>query len=194
MKLSNYAKKIGLTYRTAWNHFKSGKLPDAYRLPSGAIIVPDEVIFSQSKINENKKVCIYARVSSSQNKSNLESQVQRLEQYCTAKGWQIVRTIREIGSGLNDHRPQLTDIIQKIDEYDYVVIEHKDRLTRMGFNYFTMFSNNKFHVINESKDAEEDLMQDLVAIITSFCARLYGQRKGKRKTEAIIKDLNDTKL
>jgi len=191
MKLTDYAKKLGITYRSAWNHFKSGKIPSAYRLESGAIIVPEENL--KLSINKEKKVCIYARVSSSQNKENLNSQVKRLEQYCEARGWQVIRIIKEIGSGLNDHRSQLANIISKLNEYDYVVVEHKDRLTRMGFNYFAMMAPNKFHVVNESQNEAEDLMQDFVSIITSFCARLYGQRKGKRKTEKIIKELNEDK-
>jgi len=197
MKLSHYAKKLGVTYRTAWNHYKKGLIPNAYELNSGAIIVPDSTFNdneNKQEINKDKKVCIYARVSSSQNKTNLDSQTTRLEHYCNAKGWQIIRIVKEIGSGLNDHRSQLQNIIEHLNEYDYVVIEHKDRLTRIGFNYFEMFAPNKFHVINEANNETEDLMQDLVSIITSFCARLYGQRKGKRKTESIIKELNDTKL
>jgi predicted site-specific integrase-resolvase len=188
MKLSQYAKHLGLTYRTVWGHYKLGLIPTAYELPSGAIIVPNDII-NEHKVNDVKKVCIYARVSSSQNKTNLETQVSRLEQYCIAKGWQIVRTVREIGSGLNDTRPQLTNIISKINEYDHVVIEHKDRLTRVGFNYFELFAPNKFHVVNTSSNDTENLIEDLVSIITSYCARLYGKRKGKRKTEKLIKEL-----
>lgn len=191
MKLNQYAKKIGVTYRTAWNHYKQGRINNAYQLPSGTIIVPDETIHQNKTQNNVKKVCIYARVSSSQNKNNLNSQAERLEKYCIANGWQITKIVKEIASGLNDKRTQLKNIINQIDEYDYIVIEHKDRLTRIGFNYFEMFNPNKFHVVNNTKDTTEDLMQDLVSIITSFCARLYGQRRGKRKTETIIKELQN---
>lgn len=190
MKLSQYAKSIGVTYRTVWNMYTSGKLPNAYKLPTGTIILPDLPNTTPKLI---KEVCIYARVSSNKNKINLESQAKRLEDYCLANGWKIKKVIKEIASGINDNRPQLNNIIKSIKEYDYVVIEHKDRLTRLGFNYFEQFCPNKFHVVNETKDKTEDLMQDLVSIITSFCARLYGQRKGKRKTEKIIKELNDKK-
>ena len=188
MKLSHYAKKLGITYRTAWSHFKNGLIPGAYRLESGAIIVPEQ---EEQVKKEQKEVCVYARVSSSQNKTNLDSQAKRVEEFCVANGWKVKRVIKEVASGLNDKRPQLIDIIQKLDQYDYVVIEHKDRLTRIGFNYFETFAPNKFFVINEAKDEKEDLIQDLVSIITSFCSRLYGQRKGKRKTERIIEELNN---
>ncbi|MFA5758779.1 MAG: IS607 family transposase [Clostridia bacterium] len=189
MKLSKYAKELGICYRTAWNMFHRNEIPGSYKLQSGTIIVPDNLIKNNQNINKNIKVCIYARVSSSQNKSNLDSQAKRLEQYCIAKGWKIEKIIKEIGSGINDNRKQLTIMLKEINNYDYIVIEHKDRLTRMGFNYFNIIFSNKIHVVNETQDKTEDLMQDLIAIITSFCARLYGQRKGKRKTEKIIKEL-----
>lgn len=189
MKLSQYAKLLGLNYRTVWNHYKAGLIPNAYELPTGAIIVPNDIISQNSTQNNNKKVCIYARVSSSQNKNNLDSQAKRLEEYCNAKGWQIVRIIKEIGSGLNDNRKQLASLISKLKEYDYVVVEHKDRLTRNGFNYFNLFAPNKFHVVNTTNNDEENLLEDLVSIITSYCARLYGKRKGKRKTEKLILEL-----
>lgn len=191
MKLSQYAKQLGITYRTAWSHYKKGLIPNAYELPTGAIIIPNDTIKSQEQNNDIKKVCIYTRVSSSQNKDNLNSQANRLEQYCLAKGWQIIRIIKEVGSGLNDNRPQLANIISKINEYDYVVIEHKDRLTRTGFNYFELFAPNKFHVVNTANNDEENLIEDLVSIITSYCARLYGKRKGKRKTEKLIEELQN---
>jgi predicted site-specific integrase-resolvase len=124
------------------------------------------------------------------NRKNLESQAERVGSFCAAKGWKVVRVAKEVASGINDNRPILRDILNKIGEYDMVVVEHKDRLTRLGFNYFSTMLPNKVYVINEAKDKTDDLMTDLVAIITSFCARLYGQRRGKRKTKEIIKELN----
>jgi predicted site-specific integrase-resolvase len=188
MKLSKYAKMLGVSYRTVWNHHHQGKIPGSYALPSGTIIVPDGIL-EQPKEHSTKKVCIYARVSSSNRKNQLDAQAERLEQYCTQQGWQITKIVKDIASGLNDNRSKLISIIKSIEEYDHVVVEHKDRLTRIGFNYFETFYPNKFHVVNVAKDEVEDLTQDLVAIITSFCARLYGKRKGKQKTENIIKEL-----
>lgn len=186
MKLSAYAKKIGLCYRSAWNHFHKGLIPGAYRLPSGAIIVPDGISDTHT---QDMGVCIYSRVSSSKNRDNLDSQSQRLEQYCIAKGWKIKRIVKEVASGINDKRALLSNVIRNIHEYDRIVVEHKDRLTRFGFNYFMDFHPDKFHVVNETEDKTDDLVGDLVSIVTSFCARLYGQRRGKRKTEKIIKEL-----
>ena len=191
MKLSQYAKSLGIHYRTAWNMFKKGQIPHAYQLPSGTIIVPNYQESKTNSTNTKKKVCVYARVSSSQNKKNLESQVERLKHYCKAQNWEVIRVAKEIASGINDNRKILINIFTNIDKYDLVVIEHKDRLTRMGFNYFRIFVPNKIHVVNVAENDKDDLTQDLVAIITSFCARLYGLRKGKRKTEKIIQELEN---
>lgn len=184
MKLSDYAKKHSVTYRTAWNHWKSGKLAGT-QLSTGTIVVDD----AQTK-HKNIAV-IYSRVSSSQNKQNLESQAQRLTQYATAKGYQIKRVIKEIGSGVNDTRKLLTKLLQE-EDYSILIVEHKDRLTRIGFNYLDTLmkqTGRTIEVVNLTDGEKEGLMQDFVSIITSFCARLYGLRRTRRKTEKIIKAL-----
>jgi predicted site-specific integrase-resolvase len=184
MKLSTYAKKLGITYRTAFIHFQKGMIKGAYQLPSGTIIVPDEI-----KENEEYTV-IYARVSSSENKSNLESQAKRLQQFCEANGWIVNEVVKECASGLNDKRPKLQKILSE-RKATRLVIEHKDRLTRFGFEYIkTLFKNCEIIIVNETKNDEDDIMQDFISIITSFCARIYGNRRSQRKTEKIIEELN----
>lgn len=138
-------------------------------------------------------VAIYCRVSSSENKTNLESQKNRMVSYCVAKGYRIIDIVCEIGSGLNDTRPKLEKLIRD-QEFDILVVEHKDRLTRFGFNYIDILLNKnkkKIEVVNCVDDEKADLMQDFVSVITSFCARIYGQRRSKRKTEKIISELNE---
>lgn len=190
MKLVDYAKHLGVTYRTAWNWFKAGKLPNAYQLPTGTIIVD-----TKEATTEVCKVAIYARVSSSENKSNLESQAQRLLDYCAARGYKVESIVKETASGLNDKRPKLLRLLTD-PTITVIVVEHKDRLTRFGFNYIEQLlklQNRSVEVINVEQDSRDDLMQDFVAVITSFCARLYGQRRCKRKTEKLIQEIqNDT--
>jgi predicted site-specific integrase-resolvase len=188
MKLSTYAKKIGVTYRTAWNHWISGKI-DGNQLTTGTIIINDDL----GKLNNKNKVCIYARVSSSENKDNLDRQAERLIQYSTARGYQIIKVIKEIGSGVNDNRKQLNRILSNY-EYGLLVIEHKDRLTRFGFNYLDILlkeTGRQIEIVNNTNNNKEDLMQDFVSIVTSFCSRIYGLRRSKRKTEQLIKKLQN---
>lgn len=188
MKLSEYAKKIGVTYRTAYNYFKKGQIDGAYKLPTGTIIVPEI-----SKESNNEYNVVYARVSSSQNKSNLESQASRVVDFCSAKGIVVHEVIKECASGLNDNRPKLTKIL-KDRKATRIIVEHKDRLTRFGFNFISiLYPECEIIIINHVDEDKEDLMQDFVSLITSFCARLYGLRRSKRKTAEIIENIsNDT--
>jgi len=189
MKLSNWAKEKGINYRTAWNMFKAGKLKNAYRLPTGAIIIDN------NKDDKPQKVVVYARVSSSENKKNLEKQSERLVSYCNARGWGVDKVIKEIGSGLNDNRKKLKSILDDIS-ITKIVVEHKDRFSRFGMNYIKLLLNQQNRyliIINETTNDRDDLMQDFVSIITSFTARLYGLRRSKRKTEKLIKELEKDK-
>ncbi|MFA5154744.1 MAG: IS607 family transposase [Clostridia bacterium] len=172
MKLSVYAKKLGVTYKTAWNHFNNGLIKNAYKLPNGTIIVNEEI----SK--EEHGVILYARTSSSQNKQMLEDQVKRLEIYAIARGYKIKNIIKEFGSGLNDERKQLVKILTE-NKYDKIIVEHKDRLTRFGFNWFVIMTQNRIEVINECKEKDEDLVKDLISIIHCFSSRIYGLRRSK---------------
>lgn len=186
MKLSDYAKKIGITYRTAWNWFKAGTISGAYQLPSGTVVVPDTV-------DDSKEygVILYARTSSSNNKELLENQAKRLEAYAIAKGYKIKQIVKEFGSGLNDNRKQLSKIL-KDGKYDKIIVEHKDRLTRFGFNYIQLLTGNRIEVINEAKEEDEDITQDLISIIHCFSARIYGLRRSKRlklKVKEAIKEI-----
>ncbi|QTA83238.1 Resolvase N-terminal domain-containing protein [Desulfonema limicola] len=185
--LSEYAKEHGIKYRAAWNRYKAGKIPDAYQDEFGKILIPEN-----SPGRPEYTVC-YARVSSSENKKNLETQAERLCSYCAAKGWQIKEVVKECASGLNDNRPRLTKLL-KNPVVTRIVVEHKDRLTRFGFNYIKLFKESqgcRIEIINESSNDRDELMQDFVSLVTSFTARLYGLRRSKRKTEKLIQELEN---
>lgn len=185
LKLSDYAKKHGVTVRTVWNWFYKG-LIKIEKLTTGLNFVVEE---DNSLIN---KVAIYARVSSSENKDNLEKQKNRLLDYCNAKGYIVEQVVCEIGSGLNDKRPKLEKLLTN-RTINVIVVEHSDRFCRFGFNYIEklMENDNRYiEVVNPPENIKEDLMEDFVSIITSFTARLYGLRRTKRKTEKLIQELS----
>jgi predicted site-specific integrase-resolvase len=125
MKLSDYAQHLGISYQTAWRHFKSGKIPyPTKKLPSGTVIV-DYVQDSNMAIRGN--AAISARVSSAENKENLERQAQRLTAYAIARGYKVQHVVKETGSGLNDNRKKLEALLKK-DDYEILIVEHRDRL------------------------------------------------------------------
>ena len=177
----------GVSVRTLWRRINDGSLL-VERSSTGRVFVNLEEE-QTSLLN----VCIYARVSSSENKDNLEKQKERLVSYCNAKGYKVSKIITEIGSGLNDERKKLESILMD-KSINLIVVEHKDRLARFGLNYIQKLlelDNRKIEIINPQTNDEDDLMQDFVSIITSFTARLYGRRRSKRITEKVIKEVSD---
>lgn len=103
----------------------------------------------------------------------------------------MAKVVKEVGSGVNDARPKLLTLLAD-NGISLIVVEHKDRLTRFGFGYLdTLLTTHgrAIEVVNQAENGTEDLLADLTAIVYSFCARLYGQRRAKRKTEAIVREL-----
>ena len=189
-RISTYAKLQGRTYRTIWDWIAKGLVKTEKDATGHTWIVEDDA-------NPKKEldVVVYARVSSSENKGNLDTQAERLISYCNAKGYKVKKVVKEIGSGLNDNRPKLEKIL--LDKgIDIIVVEHKDRLARFGLNYIQKLlelDGRKIEIVNNIEGEKEDLIQDFISIITSFCARIYGNRRSKRATEKLIKSLeNDT--
>lgn len=185
MKLSEYAKKNSISYRTAWEHFRKGLIPSAKQLSTGTIVIDEDA----TEVLMDYTV-VYARVSSSENKANLNSQAARLEQFCIANGWRVDEVVKECASGLNDNRPKLSKILSD-RKATRLVVEHKDRLTRFGFNYIKLlYPECTIVVVNQSED-KDNLMEDFVSLVTSFCARIYGHRRSKRQTEKLIQTLQE---
>ena len=188
IKLSTFAKLNDVTQRTVWNWINKGMIKFEKTSTNRVFILVDE----ENPSMKNLRVAVYARVSSSENKSNLERQKDRLVSYANAKGYQVEKIVTEIGSGLNDNRPKLEKLL--IDKtIDIIIVEHKDRLARFGINYIEKLlalDGRKIEIVNPQLDEKDDLMQDFVSIITSFCARLYGKRRTKRQTEKLIQELS----
>lgn len=183
MKLSAWAKKQGICYQTAFNWFHAGKIPNARQLDTGTILV-DET-------NDKKeRICVYARVSNQSRKKEIQYQIDRICEFANARGYAIHKIYKEVASGMNDNRIQLWKMLDS--EPTHIVVEHKDRLTRFGFNYLKRLllkQGCKIIVMNEDKEDETDLIKDLISIITSFCCRLYGLRRGQNKAKKLKKEL-----
>ncbi len=185
MKLSEYARRIGITYKTAHRMWKAGQL-DAYQLPTGTIIVRE----AKAPVTG---VAIYARVSSADQKADLVRQMERLRDYAAAKGYILTREVREIASGVNDSRPKLAALLSDA-QISLIIVEHRDRLTRFGFNSIRLLleqQQRRIEVINTT-DTGNDLVDDFVAVITSMAARLYGRRHARNQSERIKHCIQET--
>jgi predicted site-specific integrase-resolvase len=179
---------VDVTYRTAFRWWQNGQIK-GYQLPSGTIVVTE--VDERDAHKPEGLVAIYTRVSSHEHRANLERQAKRLEDYCTAKGYRVHKVVKEIGSGVNDHRAKFLALLED-QRMTTIVVEHKDRATRFGFRYVEVLLRGQgrtLEVINLAENDREDLLHDLVSVIYSFAARLYGQRRAKRKTEAIVAQL-----
>ena len=186
-KISRYATLHGVTYRTVWNWIGQGRLKTEKDDTGHTWIIDD------AGVERTRTYAVYARVSSSESKKNLDTQAERLISFCNARGYKVKKVVKEIGSGLDDQRPKLEKLLLD-KEIDVIVVEHKDRLARFGLNYIQKLlslQGREIEIVNEVEGEKEDLMQDFVSIITSFCARLYGKRRTKRMTEKLVKKLEE---
>ena len=192
MKLSTYAKQHGITYHTAWKHYHAGRVP-GYQDPVTGTIYIEKI--DDPKPSAGNRVALYARVSSTTNKASLDGQLERLRAYAAAKGWNITSENTEIASGLNENRKTLWRILDNPQDWDILLAEHKDRITRFGYQYIealTEAKGNRLVIINETepKDKNQELMEDFISIVTSFCSRIYGSKR-KKKTQEIIEAINE---
>ncbi len=188
MKLSTFARRAGICYKTAWRWWKTGKIK-GYQMETGTVVITEEIT---EQPGQERVVVVYARVSANENRPNLDSQAERLCAYCGAKGWKVVKVVKEVGSGVNDGRRKLLALLAD-PTVTVIVVEHKDRLTRFGFKYIeTLLAmrGRSIEVVNVTENPIEEIIADFASILYSFCARLYRQRRAKRKTEKIVQDLN----
>ena len=182
MKLSVWAKENGLTYRTAWRMWRDGRLPvPAEQLATGTVLVhPPQAQAAES-------VALYARVSSGDQKADLERQLGRLAEYASREKMTVTRSVSEIGSGLNGHRTKIMRLLADPTVH-VIVVEHRDRLARFGSEYIESAlsaSGRKLIVVDQS-EMKDDLVQDMIAVLTSFCARLYGRRAAKNRAAKAV--------
>ena len=187
------AKKVtqilGVTAQTLRNWDKEGKLKPTYVKSNGYRYYSEEAILSytqERKTKKNLNVIGYARVSSKKQSDDLERQVNNLEEYLSSK-YDSFEIVTDIGSGINYNKPGLLKLIEKINkkEVDLIVVLYKDRLLRFGFElveYFASLNNVKILVLDKAdKNQDQELVEDLVQIITVFSCKIQGKRKSKTK-------------
>ena len=144
------------------------------------------------KATEEKNTIVYIRVSSGTQKPDLKNQMAALEQFCAARGYAVAQWMQDIGSGLNYKRKQFNELMEKVErgEVSRIVIAHKDRLVRFGFEWFERFCKNHGTKViamnNESLSPEEEMTRDMLSIVHCFSSRLYGLRKYKKNITAMI--------
>lgn len=190
LPIGKMAEKLGVTEQTLRNWDKSGKLKPAYIADSGYRYYSSEQLakvtglFYTNKVD--KTVIGYCRVSTRKQSDNLDRQIDCVKQYCIANGYQF-KIISDIGSGINYNKKGLQDLLRAVmnNEVSKIVIMYKDRLVRFGFELIETicsFHNVEIEIIDlTEKSEQEELVEDLIQIITVFGARLSGKRANKAK-------------
>lgn len=132
-------------------------------------------------------VALYARVSSSDQKSDLDRQLSRLTEYAIANKMTIVDAVKEVGSGLNGHRKGMMRLLASTTAQT-ILVEHRDRLMRFGFEYVesALAAQGRKLLVMESDEVTDDIVRDLHEVIVSMCARLYGKRSAKNRAQKAL--------
>ena len=201
-KPKDFAELTGVSVKTLQRWDREGIL-EANRTPTDRRYYTYDQYLQFKGIktkNDIRQVVIYARVSTKNQKDDLQKQVSFLRQFCNARGIIVDQCIEDYGSGLNYNRKKWNKLLDEVMEQKIktIIITHKDRFIRFGYDWFEKFCM-KFHttiviVNNEELSPQEELVQDIVSILHVFSGRLYGLRKYKKqieRDEEIVKELQD---
>ena len=182
MKLSVWAKQQGIAYKSAWRMWKLGQLPmPAEQLPTGTVIVHPPME------NVEGGAALYARVSSAEQRRDLDRQVARLSEFAASQKLRVVEVVKEVGSGLNGHRRAILRILRN-PNVTAIVVEHRDRLMRFGIEYVeaTLAAQGRKLIVVDTEEMKGDIVRDLHEVIVLLCARLYGKRSAKNRAKRAI--------
>lgn len=162
---------------TAWRWWKDGKLPvPARQTESGTILV------DVPPTREGGRTVVYARVSSHDQRSDLDRQVSRITQWATERDLVVDEVVTEVGSGMNGKCLKLRRILADA-RVTTIIVEHRDRLARFGVEYLesALAAQGRHIVVVDSGETRDDLVRDMIEVLTSFCARLYGRRGARNR-------------
>jgi len=200
VSISKVSELTGVTIKTLKIWDNEGKLKAKYRTPGGhrRYDLDDIEKYLGNNQQTQRNVFIYCRVSTKkqQEAGNLQRQKERLIKYCNDKQYNIVQIFEEVASGLNDKRRELVKMFRRLNEVNLIVIEYPDRLAIFGYNYLKEFAksfNVDIEVVEQNKELEpnEEMVQDLVSVVTCFSAKLYGSRGGRKVKEDIQKSIQE---
>jgi len=183
MNLREWALSQGIHPQTAYRWYRAGTLPVPARKVGQLILVGD----LESQLSVSKSAVIYARVSSADQKPDLDRQVVRVLTWATEHGYSIDRVVTEVGSALNGHRRKLLSLL-KDPQVTTVLVEHRDRFCRFGAECIeaALEAQSRSLVVVDPGEVDDDLVRDVTELLTSLCARLYGRRSAAKKAQRAI--------
>ena len=198
LSIGKFAKSLGVSIQTLRNWDKEGKLKPTYVTENGYRYYSEDLLNKFRNIKNVKKIkkknILYARVSTKNQKDELNRQIDNLKQYAYSKGYSF-EIITDIGSGINYKKEGLLKMINLVEcgEVDRIIVLYKDRLIRFGHDlieYICKLNDTKIEIVDNSTiSKEQELTEDLIQIITVFANKLYGARR--KKTINLIKSVKE---
>jgi putative resolvase len=185
VNLTDWARAQGVHPQTAYRWFRLGTLPvPAVRVNSRSVLVSPDAVLAKS----TGGLGLYARVSSHDQKADLERQVSRLAEWAANAGQRVVRVEAEVGSGMNGTRAKVGRLLAD-PLVTTVVVEHRDRLGRMNTEMVeaALSAHGRRLVVIDDAEMDDDLVRDMTEVLTSFCARLYGRRSARHRAEKALR-------
>ena len=188
MNLATWAERNGVARVTAYRWFRAGLLPVPARKVGRLILVDDPL----GKTGQGR-TAVYARVSSADQKTDLDRQVARVTTRATTQQIPVDKVVTEVGSALNGHRRKFLALLRD-PSVTRIVVEHRDRFCRFGSEYVqgALAAQGRELVVVDTAEVDDDLVRDMTEILTSMCARLYGKRaaanRARRAVDAAVAD------
>ncbi len=184
MRLTDWGRQFGLSTRASWQMYRDGRLPEGLVVEKvGKLLyvrVPDDELPAD-------RVVLYACVSSSDQAFDLVRQSERLQVFARKQGWSDFEVVMETGSGLNGKRSKLLRVL-RLPGRTRIVVEHRERLTRFGFELLeaSLVGRGGEVVVMDDEELEDDLVRDVTEVLTLLCARLYGRRSAARRAQRAL--------
>lgn len=190
MNLKEWAATQGVSYAVARKWYREGTLPVPARKIGGLVLIGD--ITGKDEAPAGQTV-VYARVSSADQRPDLDRQVARVTEWATGRRLCVDRVVTEVGSALNGHRRKFLALLRD-PKVSAIVVEHRDRFARFGAEYVeaALAASGRRLLVVDPAEVDDDLVRDMTEILTSFCARRYGKRaavnRAARAVAAVTED------
>lgn len=184
VNLREWALSQGVHSQTAYKWFREGRLPVPARKMGKLILVGD---LGNSPAQHRGRTVVYARVSSADQKPDLDRQVARVISWATEHGYEIGQVVTEVGSALNGKRRKFLSLLGD-SSATVILVEHRDRFARFGAEYVSaaLAASGRRLVVVDDAEVDDDLVRDMTEILTSMCARLYGKRAAANRARRAI--------
>lgn len=182
MNLKEWAASQGISYATARRWHAAGTLPVAAYQARRVIVIGDPAPAARAGVT-----AVYARVSSADQKADLDRQVARVTAWAAGEGLAVSRVVTEVGSALNGKRRKFLALLRD-RSVTVIVVEHRDRFARFGAEYVeaALSAQGRRLLVADPAEVDDDLVRDVTEILTSLCARLYGQRAARNRAERAV--------